>query len=110
MPDPTQTYTAHALDVTYAVTTRGESEFALTEPAGLLGACKPGEHEPACAPWGAPARIADARAILAQTRGLLELLQKAQRAGELTEAGLCELEHLARFYTALLRQVDQAPG
>lgn len=105
MPNPKQFYTDDALDVGYEVRTIDASgDFRLTEPTGLLGRrCRPGEH----GPWGAPERIADAKAILAQARTLLELMQAAQREGELTDAGLCDLEHMERFYTALLQQVER---
>lgn len=105
MPDPKQFYTDHALDVGYEVRTIDDSgDFTLIEPAGVPGGrCRSG----AKGPWAAPERMGDARAILAQTRSLLELMQAAQREGELTEAGLCDLVQFERFYTALQRQIQE---
>ncbi len=59
-------------------------------------------------PWGAPPeKLSVAKEILGRTAALLELLQRAQLDGDLTEEGLCELQSLQRFYTALKIQVDK---
>jgi hypothetical protein len=61
------------------------------------------------APWGAPGKIDAARNVLAKAMALLEVLQAAQREGQLTEAGLCDLDAIQRFYSSLKAQVDK-PG
>ncbi len=60
-----------------------------------------------CKPWGAPDKLPAAVEILKGTAALLKLLQQAQLEGQLTQAGLCELESLQRFYSALKLQVDK---
>ena len=72
------------------------------------GECQPGEGHPGDGkPWGAPDKISVAKEILARAAALLELMQKAQLDGQLTQSGLCELESLQRFYSALRVQVEK---
>lgn len=59
-----------------------------------------------CKPWGAPDKLSVAGEILKAAGALLKLLQQAQLDGQLTPAGLCELESLQRFYSALRKQLD----
>lgn len=59
-----------------------------------------------CKPWGAPDKLSVAGDILKATGALLKLLQQAQLDGQLTHAGLCELESLQRFYSALQKQLE----
>lgn len=83
--------------------------IALSIPVIITGKDgKPGECKHPGAPWGA-GNVDLARTVLDQARKLLESLQAAQRDGLLTDEGLCELESLQRFYTALRQQLDR-PG
>ena len=66
--------------------------------------CKP-ECRTHGAPWGAPSKVSLAQEILARTGALLELLQAAQRDGLLSDVGLCDLEAIERFHSALSHQL-----
>jgi hypothetical protein len=60
-----------------------------------------------CGPWKPGAGLDLAKEALSRSGALLDVLQKAQREGQLAPSGVAALESLLRFYAALKAQLDK---
>lgn len=98
----------------------GDTSAARDVHINIVVPCGPdggGEPDPSrCAPWGAPVsrdpggRIAVVKELLERIVPLLDALQRAHRAGQLTKDDLDELSRLQGWYTCLQAESQRQPA
>ncbi len=96
----------------------GETSAASDVHVNISVPCGPaGSPDPrSCGPWGAPVskdpggRIAVVKELLERIVPLLEVLQRAHRAGQLARDDLDELSRLQCWYTCLQAESHQQPS